>query len=269
MLQVHAKLLERYEIISPLGAGGMGEVYRARDLRLEREVAIKLLPEHLGKDPHALARFEREAKALAALSHPNILSIFDFGEHGGVAFAVMELLKGETLRSRVSRTKLTWKEAVAIGGSVVDGLAAAHSQGVIHRDLKPENIFLTPEGRVKILDFGLAKQEYSIQKLTQSPTVSEPLTESQTVPGTVPYMSPEQLKGADLDVRTDLFSFGSMLYEMISGKPPFSGETSHSVAASILKGDRSSTSISGCSSTSSAPRPDKYRSSSYLRNFFI
>ena len=146
-----------YEILSPLGAGGMGEVYRARDTRLDRDVAIKVLPEHLAKDPQALARFEREAKAVAALSHPNILALYDVGTEQGVSFAVTELLEGETLRSRLVRGPFPWRKSVEIGTAVADGLAAAHLKGIIHRDLKPENIFLTSDGRVKILDFGLAR----------------------------------------------------------------------------------------------------------------
>src|SRR2546422_6799503 len=148
-----------YEVLAPLGAGGMGEVYRARDSRLDREVAIKVLPEHLADDPAALSRFEREAKAIAAISHPNILAIHDVGREGGVTFAVTELLEGETLRSRLSGSELPWREAVEIGAAVADGLAAAHSRWIVHRDLKPENVFLTSDGRVKILDFGLARRE--------------------------------------------------------------------------------------------------------------
>src|SRR5437867_2465068 len=146
-----------YEILAPLGAGGMGEVYRATDTRLGREVAIKVLPEHMAKDPQALARFEREAKAVAALSHPNILAIHDFGSEQGVAYAVTELLEGETLRTRVSRSPLPWRKAVDISLAICGGLSAAHAKGIIHRDLKPENIFLTADGQVKILDFGLAR----------------------------------------------------------------------------------------------------------------
>jgi len=146
-----------YEILSQLGAGGMGEVYRARDSRLERDVAIKVLPAHLAKDPEALARFEREAKAVAALSHPNILAIHDFGQDQGISFAVTELLEGETIRSRIAESPVPWRKAVEIGVSVAEGLSAAHSKGIVHRDLKPENVFLTSDGRVKILDLRLAR----------------------------------------------------------------------------------------------------------------
>src|SRR5437867_10641644 len=146
-----------YEILAPLGAGGMGEVYRARDTRLDREVAIKVLPEHLARDPQALARFEREAKAVAALSHPNILALHDVGVYEGVSYAVTELLEGETLRARLAQSAVPWRKAVEIGTAVADGVAAAHSKGTIHRDLKPENIFLTSDGRAKILDFRPAR----------------------------------------------------------------------------------------------------------------
>src|SRR6266550_1641506 len=146
-----------YEVVAPLGAGGMGEVYRARDPRLNRDVAIKVLPERLAKDPQALARFESEAKAVAALSHSNILAIFDVGADSGVTYAVTELLEGETLRCQLGRAALPWRKAGEIGIAITDGLAAAHSKGIVHRDLKPENIFLTSDGRVKILDFGLAR----------------------------------------------------------------------------------------------------------------
>jgi serine/threonine protein kinase len=146
-----------YEIVAPLAAGGMGEVYRARDSRLGREVAVKVLPELFAKDPDRLARFEREARAVAALSHPNILAIHDYGTHDAITYAVVELLEGETLRDRLTRGPLPWREAIEIGAAVAGGLAAAHAKGIIHRDLKPENLFLTADGRVKVLDFGLAR----------------------------------------------------------------------------------------------------------------
>src|SRR5262245_37564226 len=176
-----------YEILAPLGAGGMGEVYRARDTRLDREVAIKLLPERLAEDPQAVARFEREAKAVAALSHPNILAIHDFGAEAGVTFAITELLDGKTLRSVLGARPLPLEQAVEIAAAVADGLAAAHTKGIIHRDLKPENIFLTRDGRVKILDFGLARyRPAGIEEATE--------TDPGTVMGTVGYMSPEQVR---------------------------------------------------------------------------
>src|SRR5712692_849573 len=171
-----------YRILAPLGAGGMGEVYRARDSRLERDVAIKVLPAHLAKDPEALARFEREAKAVAALSHPNILAIHDFGNDQGITFAVTELLEGETLRSRLARGPLPWRKAAEVGAAVAEGLSPAHSKGIIHRDLKPENIFLTSDGRVKILDFGLAR--YKPPAPAPSETAAQTATEAGAVMGT-------------------------------------------------------------------------------------
>src|SRR5262245_45574161 len=169
-----ATLARRYRIVASLGAGGMGEVYRAKDLRLDRDVAIKVLPEHLASNADALSRFEREAKALAALSHSKILSIYDFGSEKSTSFAVMELLKGETLRGYLQRSKLNWKEGLRISIDVAEGLAAAHSQGITHRDLKPENIFLTSDGGTKILDFGLARRE----KVLDAAEITTAATES-------------------------------------------------------------------------------------------
>jgi serine/threonine protein kinase/tetratricopeptide (TPR) repeat protein len=236
MLQIGRKLLGRYEILSSLGAGGMGEVYRARDTNLRRDVAVKVLPERLASDPDALSRFEREARALAALSHPNILTIHDFGTDGVTAFAVMELLKGTTLRNRLAESKLSGREAVEIGLATAEGLAAAHSAGVIHRDLKPENIFLSSDGATKILDFGLARWEKpdAEDDLSLASTASR-LTQAGTLLGTVPYMSPEQVRGHVADARSDIFSFGCVLYEMISGRRAFSGNTSADVLAAILR----------------------------------
>ncbi|MBC8645705.1 MAG: protein kinase [Thermoanaerobaculia bacterium] len=221
-----------YEILSPLGAGGMGEVYRARDTRLHREVAIKIPPEETARDPAALARFEREARAIAALSHPHILQIYDIGREGETVFAVTELLDGGTLRQRLSGT-LPWRQAAEIAVSLAEGLAAAHSRGIVHRDLKPENIFLTLDGRVKILDFGLARQERG------EPTPSDPTivtsTESGTVLGTVGYMSPEQVRGAKADARSDIFSLGCVIYEMVTGRRAFSGESAADKLVGILR----------------------------------
>src|SRR5947208_11368121 len=211
-----------YEVLGPLGSGGMGEVYRARDSRLNREVAVKVLPENLAQDPGALARFAREARALAALSHPNLLGIFDFGREDGVAYAVMELLAGETLRARLLRSELGWREAAEIGISLAEGLSAAHSRGIVHRDLKPENIFLTSDGVVKILDFGLARRE-SMEAKGRGPALRTATLEPQpgTVTGTIGYMAPEQVTGAPGDARSDIFSLGCVLYEMITGDPTF------------------------------------------------
>ena len=228
--------LGRYQILSLLGAGGMGEVYRARDTHLNREVAIKVLPAHLTQDVVALARFEREAQAVAALSHPNILAIHDFGNEQGLHYAVTELLDGETLRGRLARGALSWREAVEISATVADGLAATHAKGIIHRDLKPENIFLTSDGRVKILDFGLASRKLSgaMSDISSAPTVPN-VTEPGMVMGTVGYMSPEQVRGEEVDERSDIFSFGCVLYEMVSGRRAFARETAAETMAAILK----------------------------------
>ena len=192
----------------------MGEVYRAKDTRLGRDVAVKVLPASLASDADALTRFEREAKAVAALSHPNILSIFDVGSEGGTTYAVMELLEGETLRARLREGRLPPRKAVEIAIQVANGLAAAHEKGIVHRDLKPENLFVSADGRAKILDFGLARQTSpTAGDDTKSPTI-EKATDPQTVLGTVGYMSPEQVRGKPADHRSDIFSFGCVLYEM-------------------------------------------------------
>jgi len=202
-----------YEILSPIGAGGMGEVYRARDTKLDREVAVKILPTALSGDADALARFEREAKAVAAMNHPNILGIYDFGRDGETAYAVMELLDGQTLRDRLEAGAIPVRKSVDYAHQISVGLAAAHERGIVHRDLKPENVFLTSEGRVKILDFGLAKRIGGAAGagMTDAPTISQQ-TDPGTVMGTVGYMSPEQVRGLPVDARSDLFAFGAMLY---------------------------------------------------------
>jgi serine/threonine protein kinase/Tfp pilus assembly protein PilF len=222
-----------YEILSPLGAGGMGEVYRARDMRLDREVALKVLPERLAGDAHARARFEREAKAVAALSHPNVLAIHDFSAHDEVWYAVTELLVGETLRERLNSARIPYRRAIEIGAEIAEGLTAAHGKGVIHRDLKPENVFLTTEGRVKILDFGLAFREDDTFDGRTTSFRSEP----GTVVGTTAYMSPEQLRGEALDASTDLFSLGCVLYEMLAGRRPFSGPNAAVTIGAILSAE--------------------------------
>jgi len=225
-----------YEIVSSIGAGGMGEVYRARDPKLGREVAIKVLPAHLSANPEALARFEREAKAVATLSHPNILAIFDFGAHEGTAYAVMELLEGETLRERLGQGALGLRKALEIGAQVAQGLAAAHDKGIVHRDLKPDNVFVSKDGAVKLLDFGLARQGAPSAQGddTHSPTVSR-YTDPGTVMGTVGYMSPEQVRGAPVDHRSDIFSFGALLYEMLGGRRAFQRDTAAETMTAILK----------------------------------
>src|ERR1700741_3210633 len=208
-----------YEIQSPLGAGGMGEVYRARDTRLGRDVAIKVLP-GLFSEPDRLIRFEQEARATAALNHPNILAIFQMGTHVGVPYIVTELLEGKTLAESLRRGPLTPRKPIDYGVQIAQALAAAHEKGITHRDLKPENLFVTKDGRVKILDFGLAKLKP--QKLAQELDTAAPTNVQRTEPGvvmgTVGYMSPEQVRGGDVDHRSDLFSFGLILYEMLRGE---------------------------------------------------
>ena len=225
-----------YEIVSPLGAGGMGEVYRARDTRLGREVAVKVLPERLVGSGEALARFELEAKAVAALSHPNILTLYDIGRDGDLSYTVTELLEGNTLRVRISVSLIPWQRAVEIAAAVADGLAAAHSRGIVHRDLKPENIFLTTDGRVKVLDFGLARWRPagSNGNLTSTPTETAG-TEPGIVMGTVGYMSPEQVSGDPAEASSDVFSLGCVIHEMISGKKAFPGKTAAEVLAGVLR----------------------------------
>jgi len=187
--------LGSYEVLSPLGAGGMGEVYRARDRKLGRDVAVKVLPQSVASDPDTLARFEREAKAIAALSHPNILSIFDFGTHDGVSYAVMELLEGETLRGKLEAGPISQKQAVGYALQIAKGLSAAHEKGIVHRDLKPDNIFVLKDGHIKILDFGLAKRvEASAPGEETSAPTDAGHTEPGTVMGTMSYMSPEQVR---------------------------------------------------------------------------
>jgi Tol biopolymer transport system component len=238
-----ATRLGPYEILAPLGAGGMGEVYRARDPRLGREVAIKVLPEALADDPSRLGRFEREAKATGALNHPHILAIHDIGEHERRPYVVYELLEGQTLGERMSEGPLPSHEALTWATQVAQGLAAAHAKGIVHRDLKPENLFLTEAGPLKILDFGLAKvarpeadSDASIdpEDLTAA---RESLTAEGAVLGTVGYMSPEQVKGERADHRSDIFSLGVVLYEMLSGRRPFKGGTAPETMAAILKED--------------------------------
>ena len=227
--------LGSYEIVAPLGAGGMGEVYRARDAKLDREVAIKVLPQHLTSDPDALARFEREAKAVAALSHPNILAIHDFGKQNGTVYAVTELLEGETLRGKLDGSQVPQSRAVEWAVQISRGLSAAHSKGVVHRDLKPENVFVTRDGHVKILDFGLAKRAAdAVGEKTNAPT-SSGHTEPGTVMGTMGYMSPEQLRGLPVDHRSDIFSFGAILYELLSGRKAFKRDTASDTIAAVLK----------------------------------
>src|SRR5580765_1212767 len=227
-----------YEILAPLGAGGMGEVYTARDTRLDRTVAVKVLPPDVAADPERRARFEREARAVAALQHPNICTIHDVGVAAeSVSFLVMELLQGETLQRRLTRGPLGDDEFVEIATALTGALDAAHTSGIIHRDIKPANIFLSSHGP-KILDFGLAKatvhQPVAGASVLPTMLADGGLTEHGHTVGTVAYMSPEQLRGEDVDVRTDLFSLGLVLYEMATGHPAFSGATSAVISAAIL-----------------------------------
>ena len=226
-----------YEITAKLGEGGMGEVFRARDSKLDREVAIKVLPQHLAADAEALARFEREAKAVAALSHPNILAIFDFGRDGETAYAAMELLDGETLRERLTSGPLPVRKALEVAAQIAAGLAAAHARGIVHRDLKPDNLFLTRDGQLKILDFGLARQSElhgSKSQLLAAPTQG-PGTEPGAVLGTVGYMSPEQVRGEPADNRSDLFALGVVLYEMLTGRRAFAHGSAVETMSAILR----------------------------------
>jgi len=231
-----------YEILSPLGAGGMGEVWKAKDTRLDRFVAVKVLPEHLSKHPESLARFEREAKAVAALNHPNITGIFDIGNTDGTAFVAMELLEGKSLRTRLEQGPLTPKKATELAIQMAQGLAAAHEKGVVHRDLKPDNLWITNEGRLKILDFGLAKQLPTMGAGSDSfvPTAAISPghnTEKGMILGTLGYMSPEQVRGEAVDARADLFSFGVVLFEMLTGKRAFARATASDTMAAILRDD--------------------------------
>jgi TolB-like protein/Flp pilus assembly protein TadD len=227
-----------YEVVAPIGAGGMGEVYRARDPRLGRDVAIKVLPEEFAADPERLRRFEQEAHAVAALNHPHILALYDVGTHEGAPYLVTELLEGESLRERLQAGPLPPRKAVELAVQIAQGLSAAHSKGIIHRDLKPGNVFVTKDGHVKILDFGLAKlvAPRSLAEGAQASTVVE-ATEAGTRLGTVGYMSPEQVRGQSADHRSDIFSFGCVLYEMLVGRPPFRRETAADTASAILHED--------------------------------
>ena len=225
-----------YEILSQLGQGGMGIVFRARDTKLERDVAVKVLPKNLAEDPDALGRFEREAKAVAALSHPNILAIHDFGREEGTVYAAMELLEGETLRQRLQDGALPTRKAIEIALEIAGGLAAAHDKGIVHRDLKPENVFLLGSGQVKVLDFGLARRDLVAPEGQDVPTMSLS-TEPGRVMGTVGYMAPEQVRGKTVDARADIFSFGAVLYEMLTGKRAFRGESPVETLNAILKED--------------------------------
>jgi len=227
-----------YEILAPLGAGGMGEVYRGRDTKLDREVAVKVLPAALARDPERLARFEREAKVLASLNHPNIAQIYGVQEAAGYQALVMELLPGQTLAARIKAGAVPLDEALRLSAQIVDALSAAHDKGITHRDLKPANIMITPDGVVKVLDFGLAAMASTggdAHAATNSPTFTMSPTSAGMIMGTAPYMSPEQARGSQADRRSDIFSFGVVLYEMLTGRQLFHGETVSDILASVLK----------------------------------
>jgi serine/threonine protein kinase/sugar lactone lactonase YvrE len=237
--------LGRYEILGELGAGAMGEVYRARDTSLDREVAIKVLPVAMARDPERLRRFEREAKAVAKLAHPNILEIWDYGSDDDVNYAVTELLDGETVRDRLSQGPLQWSDAAELGASIADGLAAAHREGVVHRDIKPTNLFLTSDSRVKILDFGLAAVRARAAAKDEANGPGSTLTEDGKVIGTVGYMAPEQVRGESVDHRADIFALGCVMYETVTGQRAFGRETTAETMTAILNDQPAEMSSSG------------------------
>src|SRR4051794_8260173 len=239
-------LLGPYRIVGAIGAGGMGEVYRAVDTRLEREVAVKVLTEHLANDRESLRRFEQEARAAGMLNHPNIMAVYDIGVEGDRRYIVSELLEGDSLRARLRAGAVSPRKAIDIAQQVARGLAAAHEKGIIHRDLKPENVFVTRDGQVKILDFGLVKlmapripgvHPHHPQLDDTAPTLPGTPTEPGRLLGTVGYMAPEQIRGQPGDHRSDIFAFGAMLYEMLTGRQPFRGESPIETLNSILKDD--------------------------------
>jgi len=234
MRDLIGRTLGHYRIVEKIGEGGMGEVYRAHDERLDRDVAIKVIHEQVAQNAERLARFEREAKAVAKLAHPNILAIHDFGTEGGVTYAVTELLNGQNLRQAIPASGMSWQKVVEIGAAIADGLAAAHGRGIVHRDLKPENVFITSDGRVKVLDFGLARVKEPVEEDAETATLTPAGTVPGSVLGTMGYMSPEQLRGEPTDARSDIFALGCVLYEMLSGKAAFVRKSAAETSAAIL-----------------------------------
>ncbi len=233
--------LGSYEVVAQIGAGGMGEVYRAHDSKLARDVAIKVLPEAFAHDAERLSRFQREAKMLAALNHPNIATIHGLEQSGGTSYLVMELVPGETLQERVKRDgAIPLEEALDIARQIAEALEAAHEKQIIHRDLKPANVKVTPEGKVKVLDFGLAKafaDDRASEDISNSPTLSRAATMQGVILGTASYMSPEQARGKSVDKRTDIWAFGCVLYEMLSGKQAFHGEDVTDILAAVVRAE--------------------------------
>src|SRR6202051_620337 len=230
--------LGSYEVVAQIGAGGMGEVYRARDSKLGRDVAIKVLPANFVNDPERLSRFQREARMLAALKHPNIATIYGLEQFDGVTCLVMELVSGETLAERAKAGPLGIEEALTIAKQIAEALEAAHEKSIIHRDLKPANVKVTPEGKVKVLDFGLAKAfagDTSTEDMGNSPTLSMAATMQGVILGTAAYMSPEQARGKNVNKGTDIFAFGAVLYELLTGKAAFHGEDVAGILAAVLR----------------------------------
>jgi serine/threonine-protein kinase len=232
--------ISHYRITEKIGAGGMGVVYRAHDTTLDRQVAIKVLPDILSSNPERLARFEREAKLLASLNHPNIAAIHGLEQAESKRFLVLELVEGETLAQRIAKGPLPVDEALEVCRQIAQGLVAAHEKGVIHRDLKPANIKATPEGKVKVLDFGLAKRfhdDLAASDASHSPTLTDQMTRPGVILGTAAYMSPEQARGKPVDKRADIWAFGCVLYECLTGRRPFHGDTITETLAAVIKGE--------------------------------
>ena len=247
-IPVISQTIAHYRVQGKIGAGGMGEVYRGYDTRLCRDVALKVLPEAFARDPERMARFEREAKVLASLNHPNIASIYGLEESNEVRALVMELVEGPTLAERIRQGPLPLEEVLAFAKQIADGIEYAHERGIIHRDLKPSNVKLTPESQVKLLDFGLAKAlegETVEPELQNSPTLSAAATRTGVLLGTAAYMSPEQARGKRVDRRADIWAFGCMLYEMLTGRAAFTGETTSDILASVIRAEPDWSSLPG------------------------